>query len=95
VDCSFVQFNSKANLALLRKGLGRKGSLHQLAEEFSDESPVDYTLETSRAGGKATTSRVDHPSQAVGASHAWVPSAMANSRSASVRTTRRIVGLPS
>lgn len=50
VDCSIVQFNDRSDLVRLRRG---GADLHQLAEEFSDVSPVDYTLETSRAGGKA------------------------------------------
>lgn len=53
VDCSFVQFNDRADLARLRKGGVGGTGLHQLAEEFSEVSPVDYTLETSRSGGKA------------------------------------------
>src|SRR4029077_4214861 len=42
-----------------------------------------------------TTSRVDQPAHAVGDSHTSGRSAMANIRSASARTTRMIVGLPS
>ncbi len=53
VDCSFIQFNDRADLVRLRRGGIGDTRLHQLAEEFSDVSPVDYTLETSRAGGKA------------------------------------------
>lgn len=53
VDCSFVQFNDRADLARLRKGGAGGTTMHQLAEEFSEVSPVDYTLETSRSGGKA------------------------------------------
>ena len=53
VDCSMVMFSDKADLGLLRKGAADEGSLHQLAAEFSSLSPVDYTLETARAGGKA------------------------------------------
>lgn len=53
VDCSFVQFNDRADLMRLKRGGIGNTSLHQLAEEFSDISPVDYTFETSRAGGKA------------------------------------------
>lgn len=51
-ECSLIQFNDKTDLARLRKG-GGSIALHQLAEEFSDLSPVDYTLETTRSGGKA------------------------------------------
>lgn len=53
VDCSFVHFNDRADLARLRKGGPSGSALHQLAEEFSDVSPVDFTLETSRSAGKA------------------------------------------
>lgn len=53
VDCSYVQFNDRRDLARLRKGGARTTGLHQLADEFSSLSPVDYTLETSRSGGKA------------------------------------------
>jgi L-2,4-diaminobutyrate decarboxylase len=53
VDCSFVMFNDKSDLARLRKGGPSGARLHQLAHEFSALSPVDVTLETSRAGGKA------------------------------------------
>lgn len=53
VDCSFVQFNDRADLFRLRRGGVGERSLHQLAEDYSDVSPVDYTMETSRAGGKA------------------------------------------
>ncbi len=53
VDCSYVQFNDRCDLVRLRKGGARTTSLHQLADKFSSLSPVDYTLETSRSGGKA------------------------------------------
>lgn len=53
VDCSFVHFNDRADLARLRKGGTSGAALHQLAEEFSEVSPVDFTLETSRSAGKA------------------------------------------
>lgn len=53
IDCSFVQFNDKADCVRLKKGGGTPAELHQLAQDFSVVSPVDYTLETSRAGGKA------------------------------------------
>ena len=53
VDCSYVQFNDRTDLARLRRGGAEGVGLHQLATEFSDVSPVDHTLETSRAGGKA------------------------------------------
>ncbi|GAA2263786.1 pyridoxal-dependent decarboxylase [Kitasatospora cystarginea] len=53
IDCSFVQFNDRIDCAVLRKGGPSGAELHQLAQDFSAVSPVDYTLETSRAGGKA------------------------------------------
>lgn len=53
IDCSFIQFNDKSDCVRLRKGGGSPSELHQLAQDFSAISPVDYTLETSRAGGKA------------------------------------------
>jgi L-2,4-diaminobutyrate decarboxylase len=53
IDCSFVQFNDRTDCAVLRKGGPAGADLHQLAQDFSAVSPVDYTLETSRAGGKA------------------------------------------
>ncbi|MFJ9679394.1 pyridoxal phosphate-dependent decarboxylase family protein [Streptomyces sp. NPDC101194] len=53
IDCSFIQFNDKSDCVRLRKGGGSPAELHQLAQDFSAVSPVDYTLETSRAGGKA------------------------------------------
>ncbi|MFF9072740.1 pyridoxal phosphate-dependent decarboxylase family protein [Streptomyces sp. NPDC014872] len=53
IDCSFIQFNDKSDCVRLRKGCGSPAELHQLAQDFSAVSPVDYTLETSRAGGKA------------------------------------------
>ncbi|OEJ58748.1 hypothetical protein BGM19_12830 [Streptomyces agglomeratus] len=53
IDCSFVQFNDKSDCVRLKKGGSSSVELHQLAQDFSAVSPVDYTLETSRAGGKA------------------------------------------
>ncbi|MFI5529251.1 pyridoxal-dependent decarboxylase [Kitasatospora sp. NPDC051853] len=53
IDCSFVQFNDRSDCAVLRRGGTAGSELHQLAQDFSVFSPVDYTLETSRAGGKA------------------------------------------
>jgi L-2,4-diaminobutyrate decarboxylase len=52
IDCSFVMFNDRTDLAAIGKDAARK-TMHQLASDFSTVSPVDYTLETSRAGGKA------------------------------------------
>lgn len=53
VDSSVITFRDRVDLARVGKGNGPLAQLHQLAEEFSTTSPVDYTLETSRAGGKA------------------------------------------
>jgi L-2,4-diaminobutyrate decarboxylase len=53
VDCSFVLMNNKLDFERLRKGGNPVADIHQLAGDFSSYSPVDYTLETSRAGGKA------------------------------------------
>ena len=53
IDCSIVMFNDRTDLARLSRSRIPQSAIHQLAEEFSVESPVEYTLETSRAGGKA------------------------------------------
>lgn len=53
IDCSFVMLNNRLDLLRLKKGSSPITSMHQLADDFSYQSPVDYTLETSRAGGKA------------------------------------------
>lgn len=53
IDSSVVMFNDRADLVRLSKGGGPTTAMHQLADDFSAESPVDYTLETSRSGGKA------------------------------------------
>lgn len=53
VDCSFVLMNNKLDFQRLKKGGTPIANIHQLAEDFSSYSPVDYTFETSRAGGKA------------------------------------------
>ncbi len=54
IDSSVIMFNDRADFARLAKGGGKAAAtMHQLAAEFSAESPADYTLETSRAGGKA------------------------------------------
>jgi len=45
--------DNRADLARLAKGGSSTAGMHQLSEEFSAESPVEYTLETSRSGGKA------------------------------------------
>lgn len=51
VDCSIVMINNKNDLYWLSKKEGAIIDMHQLAPEFSLNSPVDYTLETSRSGG--------------------------------------------
>lgn len=53
VDCSMVMMNDRADLLRLSKNGNPITSIHQVADDFSYESPVEYTLETSRAGGKA------------------------------------------
>ncbi|MDP9176311.1 MAG: pyridoxal-dependent decarboxylase [Gemmatimonadota bacterium] len=53
VDCSFVMARDRRDLARLARNRSPLGQMHQLAAEFSAHSPCDYTLETSRAGGKA------------------------------------------
>ncbi|WP_028064680.1 hypothetical protein [Solirubrobacter soli] len=52
IDCSMFIANDAADIVRLRKGDTPQASTHQLADELSVVSPVDYTLETSRAGGK-------------------------------------------
>jgi glutamate/tyrosine decarboxylase-like PLP-dependent enzyme len=53
VDTSLFMLNSSTDLQRLgRSGLAQ-GQIHQLAPDFSRMSPADYTLETSRSGGKA------------------------------------------
>lgn len=50
IDCSMVVINRREDAMLLsRKSSGT--SIHQLAAEYSLKSPVEYTLETSRAAG--------------------------------------------
>lgn len=51
VDCSF--FIVTDVIDLLRLKGSSANNMHQLAQDFSCHSPVDYTIETSRAGGKA------------------------------------------
>lgn len=54
IDSSIVVFKDRGDFARLAKGSGEAAAtMHQLAADFSAESPADYTLETSRAGGKA------------------------------------------
>jgi hypothetical protein len=53
IDCSFVMARERSDLSRLSKAGNPMTDMHQLADEFSYHSPCDYTLETSRAGGKA------------------------------------------
>jgi len=53
IDCSAFVVNERSDLLRLSRGNAGITSMHQLAEQFSVDSPADYTLETSRAGGKA------------------------------------------
>lgn len=54
IDSSVIMFNDRTDFVRLCKGGGEAATtMHQLAADFSAESPADYTLETSRAGGKA------------------------------------------
>lgn len=51
VDCSIVMINNINDLNLISKKEDSAINMHQLAPEFSLNSPADYTLETSRSGG--------------------------------------------
>lgn len=51
IPCSIIMMNDKRNFLLLSKSGNSLTNTHQLATEFSFESPSDYTLETSRPGG--------------------------------------------
>lgn len=51
IDCSIVMLNNIEDLNLISKKEGAIIDMHQLAPEFSLNSPADYTLETSRSGG--------------------------------------------
>lgn len=53
VDCSIVMINDIKDINLISKKEGANIDMHQLATEFSLNSPADYTLETSRSGGPA------------------------------------------
>lgn len=54
IDSSVIMFNDRTDFVRLAKGGGAAATtMHQLAADFSAESPADYTLETSRSGGKA------------------------------------------
>lgn len=49
IPCSMIMINNGATVALL--SWDKKVDTHQLSREFSEFSPVDYTLETSRPAG--------------------------------------------
>ncbi len=51
IDCTVVMINDTNDLNLISKKEGSVIDMHQLATEFSLNSPADYTLETSRSGG--------------------------------------------
>lgn len=51
IPCSVIMMNNKQDFLLLSKKDDPLMVTHQLAEEFSFDSPSDYTLETSRPGG--------------------------------------------
>jgi glutamate/tyrosine decarboxylase-like PLP-dependent enzyme len=51
VDCSVFILNNKKDSKLLSKKENKSMQLHQIAEEFSHDSPVNYTLENSRSAG--------------------------------------------
>jgi L-2,4-diaminobutyrate decarboxylase len=53
IPCSLIVVNEKEGFATLLQQNENGDNLHQLAQEFSHTSPVDYTLETSRSGGAA------------------------------------------
>lgn len=50
---SMIMANSFEDISMLSKKVSSKTETHQLAQEFSTYSPVDYTLETTRASGSA------------------------------------------
>lgn len=50
---SMIMANSFEDISMLSKKVSSKTEIHQLAQEFSSYSPVDYTLETTRASGSA------------------------------------------
>jgi glutamate/tyrosine decarboxylase-like PLP-dependent enzyme len=51
IPCSIIMMNDKKNFMHLSKSNDPMTITHQLAGEFSFESPSEYTLETSRPGG--------------------------------------------
>jgi glutamate/tyrosine decarboxylase-like PLP-dependent enzyme len=51
IPCSIIMMNNKKDFLFLTKKHDPLTITHQLADEFSFESPSDYTLETSRPGG--------------------------------------------
>ncbi len=57
-DSSMIMVNKFEDISLLSKKISSKTEIHQLAQEFSSFSPVDYTLETTRASGAALAALV-------------------------------------
>src|SRR3989339_142932 len=57
-DSSLIIVNKFEDISLLSKKISAKTEIHQLAQEFSSFSPVDYTLETTRAAGAALAALV-------------------------------------
>lgn len=51
LPCSVVMMNDRKNFMQLSKTNNPSTIAHQLSQEFSFDSPADYTLETSRPGG--------------------------------------------
>ncbi|MDD3301240.1 MAG: pyridoxal-dependent decarboxylase [Patescibacteria group bacterium] len=51
VNCSIVMINNIDDLNFISKKKDSTIGMHQVAPEFSLNSPADYTLETSRSGG--------------------------------------------
>lgn len=58
VPCSMIMINNVADLKLLSKKGDDFPNIHQLAPEFSFDSPADFTIETSRPGGSALAALV-------------------------------------
>lgn len=55
---SIIMVNNFEDIALLSKKVSTKTEIHHLAHDFSEFSPVDYTLETTRAAGAALSALV-------------------------------------
>lgn len=57
-NSSMIMVNKFEDISLLSKKISSKIEIHQLAQEFSAFSPVDYTIETTRAAGAALAALV-------------------------------------